>query len=311
MEKPVNSRALLYSSLYAQNSADREKYDSLLNIAYSCPKGAETMERFGAMQAKEAYGSRYKVMYEQLYNVNGSCDPERKSIYLHSYFTQPKLAQIFVHEVTHALQFEGVEKDISKLNTVDMIKMHRAVEADASAHEAAFVYEMKDKYPAVYEDHLKTPMMQAYATEMDKGGDERKAMADAFKAWYSYETYQKSYGEQEIGKIKVASAATEKDPTAGYFQETFSDEEILSMCQFKGKPYVDASVFNSKEALAVSKEMKQDISKEMKKLARITGANPDKTAASLIVRGEAVSNTAKPVEKKAITAVAAKLSKGR
>lgn len=57
----------------------------------------------------------------------------------------------------------------------DYLRNERATEADATAHENAFLYECKDVLPKVYQyaKELNRPMFNAYVAEMEKSGDKR------------------------------------------------------------------------------------------------------------------------------------------
>lgn len=260
--------AKLSTSLYALNSSDNENFGTLLNTVYNFPKGKEVMN--------DVAFKGYKFMYDQMFNVNGACDYDHKTVRLNSYYRQADLAPILVHECTHIRQVDrltqetGVEKAgdfINGLNAYDFIKLNRALEADACAHQAAFAYQMKDQYPQVFDKEMQTPMMQAYVAEMDKSGDETKAMQESFKAWYGYKNYQESYEKQFLMQLKN-NAGKPKD-------QAISNEQIAALCLNNGKSYVSADFFDKAENMALSAQGKEKLSE--------TG---DKSVARLPVRGE-------------------------
>ncbi len=276
--------AKLSTSLYALNSSDNENFGTLLNTVYNFPKGKEVMN--------DVAFKGYKFMYDQMFNVNGACDYDHKTVRLNSYYRQADLAPILVHECTHVRQVDrltqetGVEKAgdfINGLNAYDFIKLNRALEADACAHQAAFAYQMKDQYPQVFDKEMQTPMMQAYVAEMDKSGDETKAMQESFKAWYGYKNYQESYEKQFLMQLKN-NAGKPKD-------QAISNEQIAALCLNNGKSYVSAAFFDKAENMALSAQGKEKLSE--------TG---DKSVARLPVRGEKKQEIPTAVLAKAVMA---------
>lgn len=259
--------AKLSASLYALNGADNEKFGALLNTVYNFPKGKEVMN--------DVAFKGYKFIYDQMFGVNGACDYDHKTVRLDSYHRSVDLAPVLVHECTHVRQVDrllgetGAEKAgdfINNLNAYDFIRLNRALEADACAHQAAFAYQMKDMYPQVFEKEMQTPMMKAYVSEMDKSGDETKAMRESFKAWYGYKHYQEAYEKQFLMQLN-ANAGNPKD-------KTISSEQIAALCQNGGKPYMPASFFDKTENMAVSEKGREALAK--------TG---DKSVSRLPVRG--------------------------
>lgn len=276
--------AKLNNSIYALGGADRENFTSLLNIAYQFPKGQETMNAV-AFQG-------YSYMYQAMFGVNGACDYDHKVVRLDSYRRQMELAPILIHECTHIRQVERLNKVsgrdkatdfIGGLNAYDFIKLNRALEADACAHQAAFAYQMKDEYPQVFEKEMETPMMRAYVGEMEKSGDETKAMRASFQAWYGYKNYQESYEKQFLPQIKM-NADKKKTP--------LSNEQISAVCLHNGKSYISVSFFDRAENMAVSEKGKETLMQ--------TG---DKSAAKLPVRNEQKQKTPSPALLKAAAAI--------
>ncbi len=263
----------LRMSMYALRSVDHEKFAELLKAAYSAEKGREVMN--------EVAFKGYQFMYDAMPGLNGVCDFEHKFVKLDSFHRQPELAPVLIHECTHALQVDRLcEKTgakeagtvINALNARDFIKLNRAFEADASAHQAAYAYQMKDKDPAMFEKEMESPMTQAYAAEMEKSGDESKAMRASFQAWYGYKKYQDAYEKQFQPQILRNAAKREQ---TGEKTVSLSNRDIAGFCRFQGKPYVSPEFFDRAENLAVSREMKDALA-----------ATGDKTVAALPARGE-------------------------
>lgn len=285
--------AKLNNSIYALGGADRENFASLLNIAYQFPKGQETMNAV-AFQG-------YTYMYQAMFGVNGACDYDRKVVRLDSYRRQMELAPILIHECTHIRQVERLNKVsgqdkttdfIGSLNAYDFIKLNRALEADACAHQAAFAYQMKEEYPQVFEKEMETPMMRAYVGEMEKSGDETKAMQASFQAWYGYKNYQEAYEKQYVAQIRMNSEQKKKDLNPAKKEAALSNEQLASVCLHNGQPYISAAFFDRAENMAVS-----DKGKEM--MAQ-TG---DKSVAKLPVRNEQKQKTPSPILLKAAAAI--------
>ena len=266
-------QAKLRASLYALRGVDHEKFGELLDMAYSAEKGREVMN---AVAFKG-----YKFIYDAIPGLNGACNFENKAVVLDSFHRQPELAPVLIHECTHVLQVDRLcEKTgakeggdvINVLNARDFIKLNRAFEADASAHQAAYAYQMKDKDPQIFEKEMESPMTRAYAAEMEKSGDEKKAMQASFQAWYGFKKYQDAYEKQFQPQILRNAAKREKD---GKPAESLSGRDVAGFCRFRGESYIAPAFFDRAENLAVSREMKDALS-----------ATGDKTVAALPVRGE-------------------------
>ena len=280
-------QAKLRMSLYALRGADHEKFGELLNMAYSAEKGREVMN---AVAFKG-----YQFIYDAMPGLNGSCDYDNKTVKLDSFHRQAELAPTLIHECTHILQVDRLcEKTgakeagsvINALNARDFIKLNRALEADACAHQAAYAYQMKDRDSVLFEKEMETPMTQAYVAEMEKSGDESKAMRASFQAWYGYKKYQNAYEKQFQPQILRNAAKREK---TGERTVSLSNPDIAGFCRFQGKPYISPEFFDRAENLAVSREMKDALA-----------ATGDKTVAALPVRGE--KSTLPPVLSKAVAA---------
>lgn len=247
----------LSTCLYALNSADNENFSTLLNIAYKAPKGEEVMN--------DVAFKGYKFMYQQLFGLNGSCDYDHKSVLLDSFHRQQDIAPILIHECNHVRQVERLKensnvKDITSfmagLNAPDFIKLNRALEADSCAHQAAFAYQLKDVYPDMFTKEMETPMTQAYAAEMEKSGDETKAMQSSFAAWYDYKHYQEAYEKQFVKQINHNEEEQKNNPA---LSSKLTSEQIIALCQKDGKPYMTAAFLDKTENMAVSKETKEAI----------------------------------------------------
>lgn len=283
----------LNNSIYALGGSDRENFTSLLETAYQYPKGRETMNAV-AFQG-------YKFMYQPMVGVNGACDYDHKFVNLDSYHRQTDLVPILIHESTHIRQIDRLIENtgngnpgdfIAGLNAYDFIKLNRALEADACAHQAAVAYQMRNDYPQTFEKEMQTPMMRAYVDEMEKSGDETKAMRSSFEAWYGYKNYQDSYEKMYVPQIKNNA---EKKAGNGAHTLTLSSDRIVALCLHDGKSYIAASFLDRAENMAVSEKGKEALKQ--------TG---DKSVDRLPVRGERANAVPAPILLKA-----AALAKGR
>ena len=239
----------LNMALFAMNGADRENFGELLRTVYEAPHGRDVMN--------ETAFKGYTFMYDVMPGVNGACDFESKTVKLDAYHRQSDLAPILVHESAHVLQVSrlGEKTDnaaefINALNPRDFIKLNRAFEADACAHQAAYAYQMKDKNPALFEKEMQTPMTRAYAAEMEKSGDETKAMRAGFQAWYGYKKYQDAYEKQFVLQL---TANAKKHPLT----QRIAGKDIAALCLSGGKPYMTADFIDKAENVAVSSETKE------------------------------------------------------
>ncbi len=283
----------LQNALWANGGADRERFGSLLSVAYESRKGADMLDEVSTLG--------YKFMYEGLWNVNAACNHITKTIVMDSYHTSENMAPAFIHEVNHALQFSRIGKDVSKLNAADYIVLHRALEADACAHQAAFTWEMKDNHPRMFQEEMKSPIMRAYAAEMEKSGDIRKAMRASFESWFDFKTYRDVYEEGHCKDVMHICSLAEKNPDGGYFSDSFSVAEICKVCHLEEKPYINPDFLKSDKARAVSAETKRKLSSALLEVSRKSGLIADKSVAALPVYKENAAS-----EKTAVLSAAVK-----
>ena len=300
-------QAKLRMSLYALRGADHEKFGELLNMAYSAEKGREVMN---AVAFKG-----YKFIYDAMPGLNGACDYEHKTVKLDSFHRQVELAPTLIHECAHILQVDRLcEKTgakeagsfINALNARDFIKLNRAFEADACAHQAAFAYQMKDREPALFEKEMQTPMTQAYAAEMDKSGDEKEAMRASFQAWYGYDYFRDFYDDAHRDEIDFYAQKGKESGRKDLFGKEFPARDVADTCLYKGKPYVSADMLMSDSAFSVLKKDKAGYMKIAADYAKTVGVKADESVWAMAERDKTGKIT-RPAQHKANAVFAAAL----
>lgn len=145
-----------------------------------------------------------------------------------------------VHEACHALQAERSVKYPSLLCVADQMKYHRAIEADACAHECAFIYEIKDEHPEVRESALSRgmPMYETFERVLSETDDSVLAMGEAFKSWYDYPPYQKAYDKWHKEDVRIIAEHGLKKDYNGYFMKQMPSEDVVKICLYDGKSYI-------------------------------------------------------------------------
>lgn len=257
--------------------AEREEqaFHKLLEFVGSFPKGRETLEELSKLN--------YTFRFENMPDQAGACVYEDREILLNPRSSLQTLSHIFVHEARHALQHDAFsERRIQDYRAADFYKYMRGTEADAYAHEAAFLYDMKDRCPALFDHWRKVPVYGAYADEMDRSGDERRAMEGSFQAFYSYapyrEYYDGVYGDLVPALFKEAGRLKSKD----YFRKTLSSEETAAVFRLNGKPYIAPAFFESPEAFALPETDRRRISAAAAEYARtVPGVTEDRSVEAM------------------------------
>ena len=282
MEKPVKKYACgekaqqaqktlqnTFTASSAKSAADEKRLLSdVLETLNKTDSGRETLETLSDLG--------YKIKFQNLgKQFGGYCNYDDRVIVLNPTRSKNFLAVAVVHEGRHGIQFASEKKNapiFEQTRVADMYRMRKAIEADACAHQAAYAYQMKDKNPLAFEQEMQTPMTQAYVAEMDKSGDEKKAMQASFQAWYGYKKYQTAYEKQFQFQILKNAAKRE---ASGEKTVSLSNRDIAGFCRFQGETYISPDFFDRAESLSVSPAFKQEIQK--------TG---DPSVAALPVRGE-------------------------
>ena len=308
MKKPVkkytcgrnakDAKKTLLKAFTASKKGDAIKesilFEDIIDSVMKTKKGRETMTTLS--------GLGYSFAFEEG-NFGGFCDPDNKKIVINPNFSFSYMLQTVVHEGTHAIQnsLEPNAPDDSMMQAASLLRFSRAVEADAVAHEMAFVYECKDVLPAVYKNTQKKglPMFTAYVDEMEKSGDEKKAMQASFAAWYECEEYRDFYDKYHKGCIAEICKYGKEHQQEAVFSQEYPAEDVLKMCRYNGKPYMTPDFLNKGLAFSITAEDKKAINAALRNYAKVVGKEPDTSLSAM--RERAADGTLLP-EKKAVNA---------
>ena len=260
---------------------EKEVFAAILEPVMKTARGRETMETLADLG--------YKFRFENG-NFGGMCCSSEKTILLNPNYDSNYIAHVLVHEGRHAIQYSRTPENAPELEetkVADMFRMRQAIEADACAHQAAFVYECKTVAPKVYSEYKAGgfPMLTAYEKEMEKSGDEKKAMQASFESWYDYKAFRQyydSYHKNIVGQL-VDVGKKEKDPT--FFSKEYPVKDVVNMCVYQGKPYMTAEFLNSDKAYSVPKKDAKAIRAALTDYAKsVAGAKLDTSIDAMALR---------------------------
>ena len=273
-------KAFVASSKRKENK-EKEVFAAILEPVMKTARGRETMEALADLG--------YKFRFENG-NFGGMCCSGEKTILLNPNYDSDYIAHVLVHEGRHAIQYSRAPENAPELEetkVADMFRMRQAIEADACAHQAAFVYECKTVAPKVYSEYKAGgfPMLTAYEKEMEKSGDEKKAMQASFESWYDYKAFRQyydSYHKNIVGQL-VDVGKKEKDPT--FFSKEYPVKDVVNMCVYQGKPYMTAEFLNSDKAYSVPKKDAKEIKAALTDYAKsVAGAKLDTSIDAMALR---------------------------
>ena len=257
--KKTLTQAFVASS---EKKAAKEKasFEKIIDAVMKTKEGRNTLK------ALADFG--YTYVFETG-NFGGLCNSAEKKIIINPAMPFEYNIQTLVHEGRHAIQASLQSENApytENMQTASYLRYSRAIEADASAHEAAFAYECKDVLPKVYQEakERNAPMFRAYADEMEKSGNGRKAMQASFAAWYEYDYYRDFYDKYHKDYIKAVCDWGKQHKKGGFFREEYSGSEALKLCVYRGKPYMTEEFLNTGRAFSISQKDKKDICKMIK-----------------------------------------------
>ncbi len=264
-----------FAASSAKSAADEQKLlGDVLNTLNKTDSGRETLETLSDLG--------YKIQFRNMGKRFGEyCNYDDRLIVLNPARSKNFLAIAVVHEGRHGIQFASEKKNaplFEETRVADMYRMRKAIEADACAHQSAFVYECKDIAPEIYKQYkaAEYPMMTAFEKEMGKSGDERKAMRASFEAWYDYKAFRKFYDDYHkniVGQL-ADCGKDEKDPA--FFSKDYPVKDVVNMCVYQGKPYMTAEYLNSDKPNALTAEAKKEIKAVLADYAQsVAGAKLD------------------------------------
>lgn len=252
-------------------------FKKIVDTVMKTEKGRETMTALS--------GLGYSFAFETG-PWGGFCDPNNKKIVINASSSFPDMLQAAVHEGTHAVQ-RSLKKENSpeywNMNAASMLRCRRAIEADAVAHEMAFAYECKDIIPEVYQnaEKTKTSVFKAYAGEMEKSGDGKKAMRASFAAWYECDDFRRSYDFAHVMDISRFCMGGKWDKMSGLLSEEYPAEDVVKMCRYKGESYITPDFLNKGLAFSISIEDKEYLTDALLGYAAAVGEKPDTSLSTM------------------------------
>ena len=225
--------------------------------------------------AKEGYEFHF-LGYKGGKNAMASCSISNKHIMLNprKCNSVAEIASVCVHEMTHAMQFKelgAIANDVSGLNLADRIRLNRAQEAGAYVQQAAFSYQIQKEHPEIKKFIKEWPMLETYASEMEKSGDKGKAAEKCFKEWYDYEPYQRFYENEHIDNILFnLDHSSKKEP---HPQASITSEEIIGKCIYSEeyRKAIPSEFLQSPEANRLSDNGKKRLDTVSKKCEKYFG----------------------------------------
>lgn len=280
-DKKVLAAAFMGSSKETEVE-EKKRFEEILDAVAQTKKGRETiaaLKKIGCSFGFFEFGG-------------GAYIPDENKIVLNPNNSFLRMLPVLVHEGRHAVQHSLRGKDApeySEMETASLLRSQRAIEADATAHESAFVYELKKVNPAAYRDAVShaTPMLREYIAVMDRTKDEKAAMQACFQSWYDYDGYRDFYDQHHRRFIENGAPLWKEKGVAGCFSKEVPAEEVLSTCLFKGKPYIDPEFLNSPRAFSIPAIDRALILKATKEYAAgFDGAKPDTSVEKMYVRNE-------------------------
>ncbi|MGN0904228.1 MAG: DUF6782 family putative metallopeptidase [Alphaproteobacteria bacterium] len=186
-------------------------------------------------------GVEFVMSHELPEHTGGICYPRARKIALNASMPEEILVSTLVHEARHAAQGLSV---MTGYTTSAALKLNRALEADAKAHEAAAVTEMQKVLPQAFLSFKKRHprILSEYQHEMEEGsGNSDKALSRAFNAWYTDETYCARYDASLLKALKGCIFKT------GHLVLDIDNAEITK----KVCPYMTVEEFSKPSNMAV------------------------------------------------------------
>lgn len=225
-----------FSSNGADNSMDRMR-----RLMETAKKNSPTAAR--TINYAFAYGCGFN--FQDIDKAYGAYDKSNNMVYLNPKYSDEELLSTLVHECRHALQPKGFENRANNIRT--NLQWTRATEADATAHECAAAYEMKNDLPQVWNNFKKghAEVAAAYEAAADKRD---KALGEAFKAWHDDLKYVSKYDKNTLDHLSfyVGRAGT------NFLKGSIPAEEIgEKICREDGRSYLEKGFMASPRALTV------------------------------------------------------------
>lgn len=231
---------------------EKQLFGKILDVVMMTKKGQETMKNLSKLGFTFAFEDG---------KFGGYCNSDAKKIVINPKFSFNYMIRTAVHEGRHAIQGSLMNqkmRDRETLQAADILKVSRAMEADAVAHEAVFVHQLPDQYRDK-ETENNTLMMVTYGKEYAASKDEKKAMQATFKSWYDFDYYRNYYDKNHLNMMERIADYGVKNNLSNCFKETVTNEEVMSVCLYKGKPYIEPEFLDSPRPNSVPAEQKPQI----------------------------------------------------
>lgn len=287
-----------------KNGEDKAFFEKLLKTVESAAEGRKTLREFSKTGCS--------VRFEEGANVGGFFSVRDNAVVINPAGGFKDFSSVFIHEARHAVQYNRLNDDLDLYRFADGEKLFRAFEADATAHECAFIHQMRDKRPDIYEEHAYSPMLQAYSETLDKTGNEKQAMQASFKAWYSYDYYRDYYDASVLNRFSALIDYAVKYADASLFSKKMPEDVTDRMCLFNGKPYVDKAFLESPAAFSIPERNQKKIGALLGEYAqKVDGAPYDSSVFEMYPRRSDGVILPKKTAVRAAYAATAKKGRGR
>lgn len=303
-ERARQAKKVLTAAFTASDSRKQKEesaeFARLVDLVMQTDKGRDTLTELSELG--------YTFTFEKG-DFGGFCEPTSKKIAVNPNFGDGYALQTIVHEGQHAIQAAHEPENTPKteqLNIASFLRRERAMEADACAHEAAFTYQCRDVLPEVYAEAEKNdmPMFRAFVAEMDKSGDEKKAMQASFQAWYGYDYFRDYYDDVYRREIAFCADEGKESGRKDLFCKTVPAKDVANACLYKGKSYVSVDMLMTDRAFSVLKKDKAAYMKIAADYAKTVGVKADESVWAMAERDKTGKIT-RPAQRKANTAVVA------
>lgn len=310
-EKAQQAKNVLTAAFTASDKRKQKEesaeFARLVDLVMQTDKGRDTLTELSELG--------YTFAFEKG-DFGGFCEPTSKKIVVNPTFGDAYAMQTIVHEGQHAIQCARDSENTpnaEQMTVASLLRRERAMEADACAHESAFIYQCRDILPEVYAEAEKNdmPMFRAFVAEMDKSGDEKKAMQESFQAWYGYDYFRDFYDDVYRREIAFYAGEGKKSGRKDMFCKTVPAKDVADACLYKGKPYVSADMLMTDQAFSVLKKDKAAYMKIAADYAKTVGVKADESVKAMAERDK-TGKIVKPANRRSNVVVAAlKQSKGR
>ena len=242
-----------------QNNDSMERIRRLMDTA-----GQNSPTAAKVINTAFAYGCGFN--FSRLDKCQGAYDAACNMVFLNPARSDEELLTTLVHECRHSLQPKDFKNAQHNIRT--NLQWTRATEADAMAHECAAAFEMRAALPAVWDKFKEkhAGIADAYEKTID-GGDQNKALNEAFKAWHDNAKYVAIYDGETIDRLSYLSARGRTVP-----QNDIPSEEIgQRVCRKDGQSYLEEGFMGSARALTVGDAVLPKVAQLKEKVRILTG----------------------------------------